>query len=113
MEMLLGERRKNTTFQRKGEYSIPYIPFEIEKEETMLTRKIPMSPFVPENKVTRSRQCEEILMIQAVGLKKRMLHTNCQRAVVGISGDSILLWHCLLLQNRLIFSELTEVRFCQ
>ncbi len=25
-------------------------------------------------------------MIQAVGLKKRMLHTNCQRAVVGISG---------------------------
>ena len=86
VEMLLGERRKNTTFQRKGEYSIPYIPFEIEKEETMLTRKIPMSPFVPENKVTRSRQCEEILMIQAVGLKKRMLHTNCQRAVVGISG---------------------------
>ena len=45
-----------------------------------------MSPFVPENKVTRRRQCEEILMIQAVGLKKRMLHTNCQRAVVGISG---------------------------
>ena len=41
VEMLLGERRKNTTFQRKGEYSIPYIPFEIEKEETMLTRKIP------------------------------------------------------------------------
>ena len=86
VEMLLGERRKNTTFQRKGEYSIPYIPFEIEKEETMLTRKIPMSPFVPENKVTHSRQCEGILMIQAVGLKKRMLHTNCQRAVVGISG---------------------------
>ena len=86
VEMLLGERRKNTTFQRKGEYSIPYIPFEIEKEETRLTRHIPMSPFVPEDKTTRKRQCEEILMIQAVGLKKRMLHTNCRHAVVGISG---------------------------
>ncbi len=86
VEMLLGERRKNTTFQRKGGYALPYIPFEIEKGETRLTRHISMSPFVPEDKETRKRQCEEILMIQAVGLKKRMLHTNCQNAVVGISG---------------------------
>lgn len=86
IEMLLGERRKNTTFQKKGGYSLPYIPFEIEKDETRLTRHIPMSPFVPEDKEKRKRQCEEILMIQAVGLKKRMLHTNCRNVVVGISG---------------------------
>lgn len=86
VEMLLGERRKNTTFQKKGGYSLPYIPFEIEKDETRLTRHISISPFVPEEQGTRKRQCEEILMIQAVGLKKRMLHTNCQNAVVGISG---------------------------
>ena len=32
------------------------------------------------------RRCEEILTIQAMGLKKRLAHTNARAAVVGISG---------------------------
>ena len=31
-------------------------------------------------------RCEEILNIQAMGLKKRMSHIHCQKAMVGLSG---------------------------
>ncbi|MCD8365325.1 MAG: NAD(+) synthase, partial [Clostridiales bacterium] len=34
----------------------------------------------------RGRRCEEMLMIQSLGLKKRMLHTGAKSIVVGISG---------------------------
>ena len=30
--------------------------------------------------------CDEILNIQAKGLKKRLEHTHCKSAVIGISG---------------------------
>ena len=35
---------------------------------------------------TRKERCEEILAIQAMGLKKRLSHTKAKTAVVGISG---------------------------
>ena len=62
------------------------IPFYIEKEETELTRIFPSRPFVPEGEKERVKRCEEILMIQAMGLKKRLAHTRAACAVVGISG---------------------------
>ena len=34
----------------------------------------------------REKRCEEILAIQTMGLKKRLDHTGCAHAVVGISG---------------------------
>ena len=43
-------------------------------------------PFVPEDERTRAERCEEILTIQAMGLKKRLGHTHAKTAVVGISG---------------------------
>lgn len=61
------------------------IPFSLEMEETELTRFIDPAPFVPKDKANREKRCEEILMIQAMGLKKRLEHTNAN-AVVGISG---------------------------
>ncbi len=59
--------------------------FELEPEETKLTRYIDPAPFVPGNKDERDKRCDEILMIQAMGLKKRLEHTGAG-AVVGISG---------------------------
>ena len=38
------------------------------------------------NKGKRDKRCEEILAIQSMGLKKRLEHTGCKCAVVGISG---------------------------
>ena len=44
------------------------------------------APFVPSGKADREKRCEEILMMQAMGLKKRMEHTGSRHIVVGISG---------------------------
>lgn len=54
--------------------------------ETPLTRKIEKSPFVPADPALRQTRAAEISMIQALGLKKRLQHTNCKSAVIGISG---------------------------
>lgn len=51
-----------------------------------MTRTFPKKPFVPSDEQTRAQRCEEILTIQAMGLKKRLAHTNARTAVVGISG---------------------------
>ncbi|WP_461812316.1 NAD(+) synthase [Faecalimonas sp.] len=84
---LLNERRKNTTFQQmSGKHFLVTVPFEIEKEETKLTRNISQMPFIPEDEKERDECCEEILMIQALGLKKRLQHANCKNVVIGISG---------------------------
>ena len=37
-------------------------------------------------KEEREKRCDEILTIQAMGLKKRLEHTHSQSAVIGISG---------------------------
>lgn len=86
IQRLLGERRKNTTFQNSGERELVRIPFYIECDETELTRTFPQQPFVPQDERERARRCEEILTIQAMGLKKRLAHTCAKTAVVGISG---------------------------
>lgn len=86
LKRLLGERRKNTTFQAVKEPKLMRIPFEICMEETKLTRVFPPRPFVPDREGERARRCEEILNIQAMGLKKRLAHAQAKSAVVGISG---------------------------
>ena len=86
LERITGERRKNTTFQTAKERSLIRVGFQIEKGETSLTRTFPKKPFVPSDEQTRAARCEEILTIQAMGLKKRLAHTNARTAVVGISG---------------------------
>ncbi|MCD8336338.1 MAG: NAD(+) synthase [Lachnospiraceae bacterium] len=62
------------------------VPFHLYMEETPLTRSFDPAPFVPAGEADRGRRCEEILMIQALGLKKRMRHTGAKSIVVGISG---------------------------
>ena len=83
---LVGERRKMTTFFAKSTGEYMESEFHLRMEETKLQRKIEPRPFVPDSKEDRDRRCEEILTIQAMGLKKRLEHTHCQTAVVGISG---------------------------
>lgn len=54
-----------------------------------------MAPFVGDERDKRSRRCEEILSIQAMGLKKRLEHTGSQHAVVGFQEAWIPPWPCL------------------
>lgn len=83
VEKLEADRRRMTTF---GSQVSDFIPFHLTLTDTRLTRFIDPAPFVPDSRVDRERRCEEILMIQAMGLKKRLAHTNCKTAVIGISG---------------------------
>lgn len=86
LQRIIGERRKNTTFQPLDEETLVRVPFTVEETKTFLTRTFPKKPFVPSDEQTRAQRCEEILTIQAMGLKKRLAHTNARTAVVGISG---------------------------
>ncbi len=80
-----GQRRRMSTFV--GE-AAPYreVRFHLKKEETRLTRFVDPAPFVPGGEKERRKRCEEILSIQSMGLKKRLEHTGCRNAVIGISG---------------------------
>jgi NAD+ synthase (glutamine-hydrolysing) len=82
---LISERRKNSTFPPTEEFDAG-IPFNLNIEETKLSRYVAPNPFVPGNVQERERRCDEILTIQAMGLKKRLAHTHSTSAVVGISG---------------------------
>ena len=86
IQRLTGERRKNTTFRPADAHTLIRVPFELEIGKTTLTRTFPARPFVPADDAERARRCEEILTIQAMGLKKRLSHTRAKTAVVGISG---------------------------
>ncbi len=87
VKRLAGDRRRMTTFHTDGNgKSYETVEFSVSVEDTVLTRKFPQKPFVPSKKEEREKRCEEILTIQALGLKKRMLHTGCKSVVVGISG---------------------------
>ena len=90
---LANERRRMTTClfssdREEGEKEPFYseVFFDLSVEETKLTRKFDSRPFVPGVKEERDRRCDEILNIQAMGLKKRLAHIHCQNAVIGLSG---------------------------
>lgn len=80
-----AERARMTTYEMRWD-GYREISFSLKLEKTNLARTIDPMPFVPGNPTERSKRCDEILSIQAMGLKKRMEHTNCRTAVVGISG---------------------------
>ncbi|MCR5716986.1 MAG: NAD(+) synthase [Lachnospiraceae bacterium] len=80
------ERRRMTTFLAEEHAGYTVVPFGMEMTETLLTRTFAKRPFVPENTQLREKRCEDILMIQAMGLKKRFAHTKAKTAVIGVSG---------------------------
>jgi NAD+ synthase (glutamine-hydrolysing) len=83
---LHAERRRMTTFQSQGTGQYEKIRFQLDPVDLELNRFFDPHPFVPGNKEEREQRCEEILTIQALGLKKRLEHTGSKSAVVGISG---------------------------
>ena len=86
---LVSERRRMSTFTINApeENGYEVTAFEFKNiGDTILTRYFEKTPFVPNDKNDRNRRCDEILNIQAKGLKKRLEHTHCKSAVIGISG---------------------------
>ena len=91
VQKLRSERRRIGSFmtEEREDYTeiiFKYPSLGTEVPETNLTCPIAKSPFVPSDVTKRRERAEEITMIQALGLKKRLQHTNCKSAVIGISG---------------------------
>ena len=85
LDRLKNERRRMTTFPNiSKDYTTVY--FSLAIKDLSLNRFYNMTPFVPSSVEERELRCEEILSIQAMGLKKRLKHTGCKHAVIGISG---------------------------
>ena len=90
-EKLRSERSYNTTFvnaQRdiKDGENICFVDCEtINPRDFVLLRKVNPTPFIPQTDDMRA-SCDEIFNIQVAGLAKRLVHTNCQTVILGISG---------------------------
>ena len=86
VKRMIGERRRITTFHQEETSAHLCLDFTLRAEETKLQRVFARRPFVPESESDWEQRCEEILAIQAMGLKQRLEHTHASQAVVGISG---------------------------
>jgi NAD+ synthase (glutamine-hydrolysing) len=85
IKRLLAERRRvNTVITNSVGYTV--VPFHLELEETSLSRQFRATPFIPANQLDCKKRCDEILTMQAFGLKKRLQHIGCTCAVLGVSG---------------------------
>lgn len=86
LQKLRGERRRISTWEEEDCREYTRVAFHLPKEETVVERVFDPNPFVPACQGEREKRCDEILTIQAMGLKKRLEHTHCKTAVLGISG---------------------------
>ena len=100
IEKLRAERRSNTTFvnaqrpsseERRAAKEVfvdcfsPENRTDVSELQPLPFRTINPLPFIPkDSEMTTS--CEDILNIQVAGLAKRMIHTNSQKVILGISG---------------------------
>ena len=93
VEKLRNRKLKNSDFLRPDFHDLTKhledeeINTEHDKEsaDIPLTRSICPTPFIPQGEELDER-CREVFNIQVAGLCKRIGHTHCQTAVVGISG---------------------------
>ncbi len=87
---LAAERRRMTSFpvyEAPEQYGYEQHVFSFsDVVRTELSRSFEKTPFVPAAKSRREERCNEILDIQAAGLVKRLRHTGCTCAVIGLSG---------------------------
>lgn len=86
IELLINDRMKmNTYMGNKTNMQFEEIEFTFDScKETLMTPK--KLPFVPIDSHLRSKRCQDIINIQATGLKQRLLKTGISKAVIGISG---------------------------
>ena len=88
-EKLAAVRRNDPAFLLSDEQELEedyvFVGFEFyDDEPDELDRKIEKNPFVPAS--SEKAMCREILEIQALGLAKRLQHTNSKRILLGLSG---------------------------
>ncbi len=83
--LLDTERRRMGTFVPSGE-AFEELWWGGALTQTPLTRPIARMPFIPSDAHERNVRCEQILTLQALGLKRRIAHTGARTVVIGVSG---------------------------
>lgn len=86
VHLLRAQRRQMNTFGQDDDSDYLVIPVALQRIETRLERIFRPFPFVPSDREQREKRCEDILNIQTYGLKKRLEHVGCSKAVIGVSG---------------------------
>jgi len=86
VQRIFAERRKLTTYDVYEDEDYETVDFTLKEVTTALCRTVDPAPFVPAGDAEKNKRCEEILTIQALGLKKRLEHVNGKCAVLGLSG---------------------------
>lgn len=88
VELLLAERQRRNTFDMGYDVrkfaltNLDLAPNAV----ASVDRYIEAMPFVPEDSQALALRCEEVFSMQSFGLAKRLKHTSCRSAVIGISG---------------------------
>lgn len=91
VSMLSNERRMINSYINHDASSYIISEFDLimvkdDLPETSLTRAINPSPFVPLDRLVRDKRCQDIINIQAQGLKTRISHIGIKNVVLGVSG---------------------------
>lgn len=79
-------RRINTHYQSGNSDKYITISFDAQIKSLELTRKFRRYPFVPQDSRSLTERCEEIITLQAAGLRKRLQHIGTKNVVIGLSG---------------------------
>ncbi len=104
VELIASERRRMSGgygFDKVREHTV--IEFRSAEGTDKLERKFSAHPFIPDDSEKLKERAEQIIVMQAKALQKRIEHTGCKTAVIGVSGglDSAL----ALLVTRRAFIE--------
>lgn len=87
LDKIATERQRMTTFYvNPDNEDYMNVSVRLKNKEVKVDRYIDKAPFVPSDTNKRNARCEEILEIQTWGLRRRLEHTGCSNAVIGISG---------------------------
>ncbi len=87
VDLIAAQRRRNAARTDAAAGGMLYgeeIVFKC--AETPLGGTVSKYPFFAEDPAEMKRRISQILMLQVMGLKKRLTHCNCDTAVIGISG---------------------------
>ncbi len=111
LDRLTHDRMRTTSYKTEPASAFFTVPFTLSPEPTILTRPVAMQPFVPDDLSDRYARCEEILQLSALGLCKRLEHTQAKSAVIGLSGglDSTLALLITARAMRILSRPVTDI----
>ena len=86
LQKINHERVRKNTFKSVNDPSYEFVDVSFDDVNVELVRTFSAHPFVPDGDAEIKKRAEKIILLQALGLKKRLEHTNAKSAVIGLSG---------------------------